>query len=59
MAETKDRPAIIGALCDSGNEKEEQLLRHFRLSLQRQIPVNLRERCTTLRQPLVPHTNFC
>lgn len=56
MAEAKDTPAIMGALCDSGNEKEEQLLRRFGLSLPKQIPVNLRERRVTLRQPLVPHT---
>lgn len=42
MAEAEDKPAIIGALCNSGNEKEEQLLRRFRLSLHKQIPVNLR-----------------
>lgn len=50
-AEAKDRPAIIGGLCDSGNEEVEQLRHRFRLSLHKLV--NLRERW---RQPLAPHT---
>lgn len=46
----------LSALYATRGMNEEQLLRRFRLSLHKQIPVNLRERCATLRQQLVPHT---